>query len=96
MAPVREVLRSGENARLCNFFDVQELSRLVVEALGSPPSTRTMVVVARRDAQRFSLTEGLMHYEELVSVGRGSWRPETRLARRLSPSRLSPSRLTPS
>lgn len=47
-APVREVVRHGENGRLVDFFDVDALSAEVVNALANPDACREMRARARQ------------------------------------------------
>jgi glycosyltransferase involved in cell wall biosynthesis len=47
-APVREVVRHGENGRLVDFFDVDALSAEVVNALADPDACREMRARARQ------------------------------------------------
>ena len=68
-APVREVLRHGENAQLVDFFDVEALAHNLLQALVEPERHKALALQARADAQRFSLEEGLRGYDELL----GPW-----------------------
>ena len=68
-APVHEVLRDGENARLVPFFDERAIARNVVEMMQTRRAQVPMRKQARADAQRFSLQAGLAGYERVVCAG---------------------------
>jgi DNA-binding NarL/FixJ family response regulator len=63
-APVREVIRDGENGRLVKFFDVEAVARTTRELLDNKQVT--MRQQARVDAQRYSLSEGVTGYDDLT------------------------------
>ena len=63
-APVREVIRDGENGRLVEFFDVEAVARTTLALLGNRQVT--MRQQARADVQRYSLREGVAGYDHLI------------------------------
>ena len=65
-APVREVLRDGENARLVPFHGADALAAAVLEMLAEPTRFLALRECARRDAQRFDPTAALAAYDTLV------------------------------
>ena len=55
-APVREVIRHGENGLLVDFFDVAAWSRVLTEALANPAQYQPLRAAARRTAvERYDL-----------------------------------------
>ncbi|HEV2070239.1 MAG TPA: glycosyltransferase [Acidimicrobiales bacterium] len=55
-APVREVIRQGENGLLGDFFDVDGLAEAALEVLRDPPAFRALGEAAERTiAERYSL-----------------------------------------
>ncbi len=76
-APVREVIRSGENGRLAGFFDVQAIAQTVVETLNNRGVQLPMRRQACADAQSYNLDAGVVGYDRLlgcietVSAGEG-------------------------
>jgi len=65
-APVREVLRHGENARLVPFHGADALAAAVLEMLAEPTRFLALRECARRDAQRFDPAAALAAYDTLV------------------------------
>ena len=65
-APVREVLRHGENARLVPFHGADALAAAVLEMLAEPTRFLALRERARRDAQRFDPAAALAAYDTLV------------------------------
>jgi len=61
-APVREVLRHGENGLLVNFFRPQQLAELVVAALESPQRLSELRRAAFEAAQGYSIAKGNAYY----------------------------------
>lgn len=55
-APVEEVITDGDNGLLFNFFDIEALSDLVIEALANPPQFSKIRANARRHiVERYDL-----------------------------------------
>lgn len=76
-APVREVIRHGENGMLTDFFDHSRLADTVAEVLGNPGAYREMRKRASSDMrQRYSLTHGVAAYRQLIDGAEAE--PETR------------------
>ena len=69
-APVREVLRDGETARLVDFFGVDAIARAVGEMLEVPTNRRAMSDRARCDAWRYDMASGLTGYDALIDPQR--------------------------
>lgn len=67
-APVREVLRHGENALLADFFDADAVAQAVLEQLRGGADSSAQRAQARVDAQRFSLEAGVKGYDALLGV----------------------------
>ena len=68
-APVREVLRDGENGLLTPFFDVDAMARRVCGALEQPGRFAAMRSRARLTAQEFSRDGGIAGYDALLQAG---------------------------
>jgi len=68
-APVREMLRDGENGRLVDFFDVDGIAKTVVEALDDGRAQMSLRQQARADAMRYDMKAGLAGYERLLGSG---------------------------
>lgn len=67
-APVREVIRDGENGKLVSFFDVQALVQTTVETLNKPRAQMTFRTQARSLAQRYSLGAGMAGYDSALGI----------------------------
>jgi glycosyltransferase involved in cell wall biosynthesis len=67
-APVREVIRDGQNGSLVNFFDAQAVANKVLEALSSGSSQTALRRQAQADAQGYNRRCGLAGYEALLGV----------------------------
>jgi glycosyltransferase involved in cell wall biosynthesis len=65
-APVREVIRDGENGLLVDFFDSAKLSEVLVTALNNKSNLSGCTQNAWRSAQQFSLIQGLNTYQKLI------------------------------
>lgn len=65
-APVREVLRHEETARLVDFFDIDGIAEEVLETLASPDAARAMANRARHDVTRYDHARGVNGYEMLL------------------------------
>ena len=65
-APVREVIRDGENGRLVRFFDVQAMAQTTVEMLNTRNALVPMRKQARADAQGYGLDAGVAGYDRAI------------------------------
>ena len=65
-APVREIIRHGENGWLFDFFDGKALVEYVLYALSNPSEAATLRANARRSAQAYSTEKGIAGYMEWV------------------------------
>jgi len=70
-APVREVIRHGENGTLTDFFDAGRLARHIVDALNDHPLCWALSKRASADAEAYSIGDGLTAYLQLL--GKKSW-----------------------
>lgn len=74
-APVEEAIRDGENGRLADFFQPEEIAERVVEALAEPARFISLREHARRtvvdtyDLKRICLPQQLRLLEELAAAG---------------------------
>lgn len=68
-APVREVLRHGENGWRVDFFDDTAIAGRIVEVLNNPPAQEPLRRQARADmVAGYSLQQGLAGYERLLGI----------------------------
>ncbi len=68
-APVREVLRHGENGWRVDFFDDEAIAGRIVEVLNDPEAQAPLRRRARGDmAAGYSLQQGLAGYERLLGI----------------------------
>lgn len=69
-APVREVIRDGENGELVGFFDLAVLRQKILAALNNHGQGQAHVLraVARGGAQAYRLEAGLCAYEQLLNL----------------------------
>jgi glycosyltransferase involved in cell wall biosynthesis len=65
-APVRDVVRHGQNGQLVNFFDVQEAATKALDTLQSREQQVVLRKQARADAHGYGRGPGLAGYEELL------------------------------
>ena len=67
-APVLEVLSDDVNARLVDFFDVQQIADTTLEVLRGDAATTRRRQQAMADVQRYSLAAGIAGYDRLLGV----------------------------
>ena len=67
-APLREVIRHGENGLLVPFFDERQLAETVCSALDAPGDFARLRAQARLDAAFFSRQAGLAGYDALLGA----------------------------
>jgi glycosyltransferase involved in cell wall biosynthesis len=67
-APVREVIRDGENGSLANFFDSQAIADKVLDMLGAGNSQTPLRRQAQADAQHYNRNCALLGYEKILGV----------------------------
>ncbi|KQW02288.1 glycosyltransferase family 4 protein [Rhizobacter sp. Root1221] len=65
-APVREVIRNGQNGRLVDFFEPLALERNVLDMLRDTNEHLRMRARAKADAAKYTQSAGLMRYEHLL------------------------------
>lgn len=65
--PVKEIIESGWNGQLVDFFDRHALVNKVVDALENPSSTISCREIARQTIKkRYSIEDGLQGYRDLI------------------------------
>jgi glycosyltransferase involved in cell wall biosynthesis len=67
-APVREVIRDGQNGSLVNFFDVHATATQVLHRLHSPEQQTVARRQAQANAQGYGRGNGLAGYEGLLGL----------------------------
>lgn len=67
-APVREVLRHGENGLRVDFFQPQAIADAVLHALTNPAVHASLRVRARETAAQYSLAQGIVGYRRVLGV----------------------------
>jgi len=68
-APVREVIRHGENGWLADFFDYSGIAERIIDTLNHPAAQNPLRQQARKDiAERYSLAQGLAGYDRLLGL----------------------------
>lgn len=67
-APVREVLRHGENGVLVDFFQPQAIANAVIHALTDPAAHTPLRARARESATAFGLAQGIAGYRRVLGV----------------------------
>jgi glycosyltransferase involved in cell wall biosynthesis len=65
-APVREVIRDGENGVLVGFFDKDELVRAVVKGLGMGEEAGEYRRLVFSEARGYSMREGVVGYGNFI------------------------------
>jgi glycosyltransferase involved in cell wall biosynthesis len=71
-APVREVITTGHNGRLVEFFDVDAIVGATLEALEARQASAALAAQARSDVQAYSQQRGLEGYERLLRASTGA------------------------
>lgn len=72
-APVREVIRDGDNGLLVDFFDIGGMTERLLQVLEQPREFRQLRHAAWRKAQMYSIEYGNRHYAQVIlasNVGR--------------------------
>jgi glycosyltransferase involved in cell wall biosynthesis/DNA-binding CsgD family transcriptional regulator len=69
-APVREVIRDGENGRQVEFFNVEAVAQTTLELIDNRGEQVPMRKQARADAQRFSLSAAVAGYDCILGCVR--------------------------
>ncbi len=67
-APVREVMRDGENGRLVGFFDTAAIADAVIQTMHSESANVGWRMQAMADAQCYGLSMGLSGYDALLGL----------------------------
>jgi glycosyltransferase involved in cell wall biosynthesis len=67
-APVREVIRDGENGHLVSFFAIDQIVETMLNALNNPTAQTPLRERARKDAQRYDREMGLAGYDKLIGI----------------------------
>lgn len=67
-APLREVIRDGENGELVDFFDSSALAQKIVSALYDPSKGQALRSAAQLDAGRYSIDAGVQAYLRLLGL----------------------------
>lgn len=67
-APVREVIRHGENGWLVDFFDKHTLVKLLLHALAYPEQSIELRKQAKSDTKNYSIDKGNEGYLEIIRV----------------------------
>lgn len=67
-APVREVIRHGEQGRLVDFFDAHAVAKGVLDLLERPAEVASMRRAAMESAGRYSHARGLEGYDALMGA----------------------------
>jgi len=67
-APVREVIRHGDNGWLVNFFDSQELVEQILYVLVNPELSIELRKQAFRRVQSYSVYVGIQSYMRLIKI----------------------------
>jgi glycosyltransferase involved in cell wall biosynthesis len=74
-APVREVVRHGENGWLVDFFDSKALVERMLHALSAPPEAAALRVNARQSALAYSTEMGIAGYMKCLEHVLGTTPP---------------------
>jgi glycosyltransferase involved in cell wall biosynthesis len=74
-APVREVIRHGENGWLFDFFDGKALVERVLHALSAPPEAAALRANARQSALAYSTEKGIAGYMKCIEQVLGATPP---------------------
>ncbi|TBU95471.1 glycosyltransferase family 4 protein [Phytopseudomonas dryadis] len=73
-APVREVIRHGDNGWLVDFFDGEALVQRTLQALSGRSQKSGIQEQAQRSAQAYSISKGVDGYLEAIGLGSSSKR----------------------
>ena len=65
-APVREVIRHGDNGWLVDFFDKHTLVKLLLHALAYPEQSIELRKQAKSDTKNYSIDKGNEGYLEII------------------------------
>ncbi|UTW09958.1 glycosyltransferase [Pseudomonas benzenivorans] len=71
-APVREVIRNGENGLLVDFFNTNEIAERVLKNLAELETFKDLRKAAYITAQRYAIEYGNRHYVNAVLTRRQS------------------------
>ena len=70
-APVREVIRHGENGWLVDFFDTGALARRIAAVLEDPAASRALRLRAAATVRlRYGMENGVRQYRALLGLDR--------------------------
>ena len=72
-APVREVIRDGENGLLVEFFDSAKIAETVLAALNNPEQCRGIRAQAQSSAGAYGLEVGVSRYLDLLDGSLNCW-----------------------
>jgi len=67
-APVKEVMRDGENGRLVDFFDANAIADAAIQTMHSETANVGWRMQAMADAQSYRLGAGVSGYDELLQM----------------------------
>ena len=73
-APVREVMRDGENGRLVDFFDADAIADAALRTMHSESANVGWRLQAMADAQDYGMELGVQGYDGLLETGSNSMR----------------------
>ena len=71
-APVREVMRDGENGRLVDFFNPDEIADAAIHTMHSESANVGWRMQAMADAQDYGMELGVRGYDGLLGMGKGT------------------------
>ena len=75
-APVREVIRDGENGLLVDFFKPEQIAERALQGLATPEAFNELRKAASTTAQRYSIEHGNNHYFQEILANAGERLPE--------------------
>lgn len=79
-APVREVIRDGDNGLLVDFFKPDEIAERVLQGLAKPEAFNEFRKAAYITAQRYAIEYGNDHYVRAILANAGEGQPETTIS----------------